>query len=312
VTSIVAALALAGAISCQSDANGGDADGAGGAGPDGAVGTAGTAPGSGGTSAASGGGSATGGASATGGSTSGTGGSTATTDGGADEDAAVSPDGAPPVPDAATDGTPTIVAVGYAGLRVASYDLGRSWVNKVTLSNVAADDKDNLRGVAFARGLFVAVGHKLFTSTDGETWARGEHPNDDSQWLAGIQFGNGRFVSTGGYGYTVWSPDGFEWNQGDFLEAEASRSLAFGNGTFVTQTDPGNWWRSTDGDTWTRDSSGHSEHVAYCDGSFQEEPDCGLTGGHGVYVRGGGWSSGVIQWGGVGVRHSPTTTAAGR
>jgi hypothetical protein len=201
------------------------------------------------------------------------------------------------VEDAATSpGRPAIVAAGYAGLRVASYDGGRTWVNKRTLSNVAADDADNLRGVTYGAGLFVAVGHKIFTSPDGGAWQQREHPKENGQWLGDVEYGNGRFVATGGYGYSAWSIDGIVWQEGGSLGTEASRSLAFGNGEFRTQTDPGNWYRSTDGESWTLHSSGHSERIAFCAGSFKDAPDCGPAFGHGVYVRGGGWNSGSIEW----------------
>ncbi len=193
-------------------------------------------------------------------------------------------------------GTPTIVAVGYAGLRVASYDKGKTWTNKEMLSSVAADDHDNLRAVAYGNGVFVAVGHKLFTSPDGASWTRRSHPKDDQQWLGGVAFGNGRFVATGGYGYSAWSTDGIEWHEGGAIGTEASRSIAFGNGEFRSQTDPGNWYRSTDGVKWTLESGGHQDGVAFCAGAFKESPDCGPAFGQGVYVRAGGWNSGELEW----------------
>ena len=214
-------------------------------------------------------------------------------DGAVDVDSAVSPDAGSATEAGA--GTPTIVAVGYAGLRVSSYDLGRSWENKRTLSNVAADDPDNLRGVTYGAGVFVAVGHKVFTSADGDQWDPREHPQP-KQWLGDVKYGNGRFVATGGYGYTAWSLDGFSWQEGGATKTEASRSLAFGNGTFVTQTDAGNWYRSNDGTSWTLLSGGHAGKVAFCDGDFHEADDCEPEPFHGAYVREGGWSSGKIAW----------------
>lgn len=194
----------------------------------------------------------------------------------------------------ASPGTPTIVAVGYAGLRVTSFDLGRSWQHKRTLSNVAADDPDNLRGVTHGAGVFVAVGHKIFTSPDGETWDPRTHPAN--QWLGDVKYGNGRFVATGGYGYSAWSLDGIRWQQGGAIKTEASRSLAFGDGMFVTQTDAGNWYRSSDGASWTLLSGGHAGKVAFCAGEFRDADDCDLEPFHGAYVRAGGWNSGVIAW----------------
>jgi hypothetical protein len=219
-------------------------------------------------------------------------------DGGAGAGGQASTGGATDQPDAAPPdkGTPTIVAVGYAGLRVASFDRGKTWVNKRTLSTTAADDPNNLRGVTFALGKFVAVGHKIFTSTDADEWTPRTHPENDSQWLGDVKFGNGRFVATGGYGYSVWSTDGETWKRGGSLKTEASRQLAFGNGKFVSYTDPGNWWTSTNGETWTSESGGHADGIAFCGGAFKDSSACGPAAGFGVYVRDGGWGSGKISW----------------
>lgn len=278
----------------------------GGTGSSGAAGNSGTASGGRGAGgAASGGasGSAAGGTGGPGGSAASSGGQPTVSDAGSD----ASDRGAGMEAGPAPEGTPTIVAVGYAGLRVTSYDLGRSWTNKATLSDVAADDPDNLRGATWGAGLFIAVGHKIFTSPDGEEWTRRTHPKDNAQWLGDVKYGNGRFVATGGYGYAVWSADGITWNAADFPNNEASRSLAFGNGEFVTQTDPGNWYRSTDGETWTPHSNGHDGRVAFCNGAFRQAPDCGPASGHGVFVRSGGWNSGEIDWSENGTDWNPVT-----
>jgi hypothetical protein len=190
---------------------------------------------------------------------------------------------------------PTFVVVGYAGLRAVSYDLGVSWKHKQTLSEVAADDTNLLRGVTFAQGLFVAVGHKIFTSPTGETWSRREHPEDDSQWLGDVEYGNDRFVASGGYGYSAISLDGLSWDRGGDHATEAMRSLAFGDGVFMGRTDPGNWWRTTDGETWTLDSGGHTEDIAFCEGEFKNASSCAPIVGEGVYLRAGSWDSGHVQ-----------------
>lgn len=213
-----------------------------------------------------------------------TGGSTSGGTGGATSTGGSAGEAGPPVP--------TIVAVGYAGLRVVSYDLAKTWEHKQTLSDAAADDPTLLRAVGYGAGTFVAVGHRIFTSEDGATWT--EQANPEQQWLGGIAFGNDRFVATGGFGYSAWSEDGASWTVGGLLDSEPSRSLVFGNGVFMSHTDPGNWWTSTDGAAWTVDSGGHAEEIAFCNGAFEDASACGPAFGHGVYVRSGGWESGVI------------------
>lgn len=200
--------------------------------------------------------------------------------------------GVPAETDSGTLG-PAIVAVGYAGLRIVSYDLGRTWEHKQTLSSTAADDPTLLRAATFGNGVFVAAGHRIFTSGDGDTWM--ERSNPEPQWLGGLAYGSGRFVAVGGSGYSAWSLDGATWTVGGTLASEASRSLAFGNGVFMAHTDAGNWWSSADGTSWSLDSGGHGEEIAFCAGSFQDASACGPASGFGVSVRSGGWSSGVLS-----------------
>lgn len=196
----------------------------------------------------------------------------------------------------ATDGGvlgPAIVAVGYAGLRVVSYDLGKTWEHEQTLGTAAVDDPTLLRTATFGAGLFVATGHRIFTSPDGATWT--ERTNPEAQWLGGAAYGVNRFVATGGSGYSLSSLDGTTWFASATLGTESSRSLAFGNGEFMAHTDPGNWWSSPDGTLWTLRGGGHTEEIAFCDGSFRDASACGPAAGFGVFVRSGGWDSGVIS-----------------
>ena len=166
----------------------------------------------------------------------------------------------------------TWVAVGYAGRRIRSVDLGKTWQNDQTLGG-GVDDEFLLRGVGFAKGLFVALGYQIHSSKDGITWQRETNPQH--QWLQGIVFPADRFVATGGYGYSAYSLDGHDWKVGGDLMTEASRSLALGGGVCMTATDAGNWWRSTDGMNWTKESGGHQTgDIAYCGGQFSETKDC--------------------------------------
>jgi hypothetical protein len=187
--------------------------------------------------------------------------------------------GGMPFADAGTPvGTPTFVAVGYAGRRIRSVDLGKTWIDDQKLGG-GGDDQYLLRGVEFGNGRFVAVGWKILTSPDGKTWI--EQKNPQNQWLQGIKWGNGIFAATGGYGYAAYSRDGVSWMNGKARADEAARSLAFGMGKFVTATDNGNWWSSTDGINWTRGEGGHQEAVVYCDPLFLNASACKSPVGHG-------------------------------
>jgi hypothetical protein len=200
-------------------------------------------------------------------------------------------DGGPPAPDVLPgEGTPTFVAVGYAGRRIRSRDLGKTWTDDQKLGG-GGDDEFLLRAVGFGRGLFVAVGWKILTSPDGATWTERSNPN--RQWLGGIQFGLDRFAAVGGYGYSAHSSDGVTWSAGGNRGTEPARSLAFGAGKFVANTDDGNWWGSTDGTKWTRETGGHMGAVVFCGTEFKDARACagplGRNGGRtafgaGVYV----------------------------
>ncbi len=169
-------------------------------------------------------------------------------------------------------GKPTFVAVGYAGRRIRSLDLGVTWTDDQMLGG-GGDDEFLLRAVGFGKGVFVALGWKVLSSPDGKTWT--EHANPQHQWLGGVQFGGGSFLATGGYGYCASSADGLTWQACKSIpNNEASRSLAFGAGKFVTATDPGNWFESTSGEAWSLVSAGHQDNqVAFC-GALKEYAAC--------------------------------------
>jgi hypothetical protein len=163
------------------------------------------------------------------------------------------------------------VAVGYAGRRVRSRDLGVTWEDDQTLGG-GGDDEYLLRGVTHGRGVFVAVGWKILTSPDGKAWT--ERSNPSRQWLGGVGYGNDRFAAVGGYGYSATSADGIAWIRASSRGTEAARSLAVGGGKFIGATDPGNWWSSTDGQAWQRGEGGHSSRVVWCGDGFTDAAAC--------------------------------------
>ncbi len=187
---------------------------------------------------------------------------------------------------------PVFVAVGYAGRRVRSVDLGLTWTDDTSLGG-GGDDENLLRAVAFGHDVFVAVGWKILTSADGRSGTWTDRTLTGQQWLGGIAFGNNRFVATGGYGSSAYSTDGLGWAVGGALSTEASRSLAFGGNIFISATDAGHWWTSTDGSRWLVQSEKNTgDQVAHCAGSFRQVSQC--TGaftartqasGNGVVIR---------------------------
>jgi hypothetical protein len=202
-------------------------------------------------------------------------------------DARVVDTGTPPV----MGGRSVFVAVGYSGVRYLSTDNGKTWGNKVT-SGGSGDDGNLLRTVTYAKGLFVALGWKIWTSPDGITWT--ERNNPGKQWFGGLEYGNSLFVAAGGTGQTIYSSDGISWMSGKGTGGEAARSVGFGNGTFMAATDPGNWWSTTNGIDWSKQSGGHGGgDLMWCKDKFTKPADCsdplarnsGHTAfGNGVYV----------------------------
>lgn len=245
-----------------------------------------------GTGAAGGGGfGAAGGAGGTTGGSGGTGGETSAGGGGSDP------------------GEPLIVTAGYGGRRMRSLDLGLSWIDHVEDDPDGGDDQNLLRDVTFADGLFVAVGWRIHTTSDGVTWD--ERTVSGQQWCGGVAYGNGRFLCVGGCGNSYRSSDGITWEAAGNATSGGCmhmRSLAFGNGVFVSAGDNGLVNRTTDGEDWEAVATDEGiDRVIFRDGQFighaggggsHKTSDDGVTWtdqagdaqmeamGHGVYLRG--------------------------
>ncbi len=218
------------------------------------------------------------------GSTGGAGSDAAVSDAGGD---AGSRDGGSPEA-GANQGTPVFVVAGYEGGRVSSRDLGLTWSDAQKLGPYG-DNEFVLSGVTYGKGVFVAAGWKVLTSSDGESWTERQHP--ESEWFGSVNFGLNMFVAAGGSGYTAYSSDGINWQRGSGLDGEASDTSAFGNGVFMAATRDGNWWRSTDGKVWNADSDGHNpDRIFWCVDRFAETcsstvPAHKTAFGQGVYIR---------------------------
>jgi hypothetical protein len=224
----------------------------------------------------------------------------------ADRDAEVGDpgDASTAVPDAGSGGRkPVFVAVGYSGARYVSRDLGLTWTLSTPLVG-KGDDANLLRSVTYANGMFVAVGSKIWTTTDGTTWT--ERKNPANQWFGGIEYGvpkglsSGIFVAAGGVGTSVYSSNGIDWtaNAGDTRKGEHARTLAFGDGQFICGTDAKKWWVTTNGKDWKEHSGNHGgSQLMWCSDKFTEVSACTTPLAHanartalgeGVYVSAAG------------------------
>lgn len=133
------------------------------------------------------------------------------------------------------------VAVGYGGRRLVSTD-GQKWEITAQWQENGGDDSNNLMGLVFAQGKFVAVGGggggptaggHVLVSTDGRNWKETWAPKSR---INPIAFGSERFVVGGGDRTLYWSKDAETWNKGAKLESDVAthfRHGAFGNERFV-------------------------------------------------------------------------------
>lgn len=155
-------------------------------------------------------------------------------------------------PDAGTDAAPNgpvaIVAVGYAGRRVVSLDLGKTWIGDQKLGG-GGDDEFLLRDGTAAKGRIVAVGWKILSSTDGLKWT--EHKNPHGQWHGGIAYGNGIFVAVGGLGQASKSTDGVNWQRAANAGNSHIRRVVFDGTKFWASGDSGTVYSTTNGVAWT-------------------------------------------------------------
>jgi hypothetical protein len=128
-----------------------------------------------------------------------------------------------------------------------------------------------LYGIAYGRGIFVAVGYGgvVLTSGDGMAWTNQTVSAND---LHGITYGGGIFVAVGSLGTILTSLDGILWTNRasgtDLYLLEA----AYGNGFFVIVGHSGQTLSSSDGMSWT-------SHEAITDQDLN-----GITYGGGQFV----------------------------
>jgi hypothetical protein len=143
----------------------------------------------------------------------------------------------------------------------------------------------NLEGIAFADGMFVAVGRHLvngsqhmegrasfFRSGDGKNW---EYQYIDLLGLmTAVTWHNGIFVAVGelpnAFGVAYWSPDGANWHQAPYFPASLQQ-VTGGKGLFVATGNTSDIFTSTDGANWSSHPSGLGsplELAAFANGTF--------------------------------------------
>ncbi len=224
-------------------------------------------------------------ASTTGGS--GTGGTPAALDAGAtggatpgDAAAALDASGPPP------GSVPVIVAVGWSGLRIASRDLGKTWIGRTVTTTAINSEYELLRGVTYGEGLFVAVGIDRYHSADGVNWSKGN--STTKAWLGQVAYGNGMFVGAGNGGIVERSLDGINWEQTAYPSKEHLRAVAFDGQKFAVSGNELKVYVSTDAVQWTPYPGLSTYEVTYCDGALKARDACPPVSGFGFWFQCGG------------------------
>jgi hypothetical protein len=140
----------------------------------------------------------------------------------------------------------TWVAVGYGGRRMISHD-GVKWEITAEWAENGGDDSNNLMGLAYGLGKFVAVGGggwskdtqggHILVSKDGREW---KEVHKEPFRVNPVVFSGTRFVAGGPERTLLFSDDGEKWTKGAQVTADGFpgwamwfRNGAFGNGTFV-------------------------------------------------------------------------------
>ena len=133
------------------------------------------------------------------------------------------------------------VAVGYGGRRLYSAD-GVAWEIAAEWQANGGDDSNNLMGLTFGKGNFVAVGGggagktgggHILVSSDGKAW---REVKSFSSRVNPVLFGDGRFVAGGPDRRLLWSDDAETWHDGPAIGNTAAshfRHGAAGNGRFL-------------------------------------------------------------------------------
>ena len=149
-----------------------------------------------------------------------------------------------------TFGNGLFVAVGGSyldapGVILTSRD-GLRWTRRI------AADRSNLYGIAYGRGLFVAVGDQdtILISSDAVSWKRRDSRTSDILF-AGVAYGAGTFVVVGDSGMILTSADGVQWANRNSGASEHLNQVVRGEGAFVASAS-GVALTSTDGTVWSR------------------------------------------------------------
>jgi hypothetical protein len=150
---------------------------------------------------------------------------------------------------------------------------------------------ENLNGITYGQGRFVAVGQWMVTlvSSNGADWSLAVGPGFSGN-LLGATYANGLFVAVGAGGDIRRSTNGVNWIPVSSPTTNSLNGVGYGNGLFVATGNAGTLLTSPDGITWTSRVSGTTKNLM------------GAAWGNGLYMAVGQNSSpGVVVTSGDGV-----------
>ncbi|HKQ67696.1 MAG TPA: hypothetical protein VJT73_00080 [Polyangiaceae bacterium] len=176
-----------------------------------------------------------------------------------------------------------IIGVGYGGIRLVSTDQGATWHHRASFAADGGDDENLLRAVVYGRGLWIATGWKLVTSTDGREWIdRGmltnlPEPRPACNIIEGLAFKDGVFYAActlyTGQGTVYRSNDGLGWTKLSEIGSTGGHLfLTYRGGQFVAHGDSKASFQSTDATTWLPLGV---EQATYCDAQWKPQSVCG-------------------------------------
>ncbi|WP_241674723.1 InlB B-repeat-containing protein [Paenibacillus luteus] len=122
---------------------------------------------------------------------------------------------------------------------------------------------DNLQGVAYNDGTYVAVGGNgtLLTSTDLTSWTNRWSSLGFPYYFNDVVYGNGKYVAIGERGVIVSSGDGVNWTSRTSGTFEFLEGVGYGNGLYVAVGDAGTILTSADGENWSSRTSSADENL---------------------------------------------------
>jgi hypothetical protein len=183
-----------------------------------------------------------------------------------------------------------IIGVGYGGLRIVSRDQGRTWGSRAAFAANGVDDENLLRAVVYGKGLWIATGWKLVTSTDGVHWTdhglitKLPEPRPACNIIEGLAFKEQTFYAA--CSATLFrSDDGLQWTPvGPIGNTGAHLFLTYRAGQLVAYGDTKTSFSSVDGAAWSILPG--VQQATYCGDQFRSQADCGDSSWFdGVYLR---------------------------